>query len=667
MATYYKYAERSADSTINWAKVGQGMTDMLQESERIREEKKAAIDEASREYGKTLQDLPSGDFQTANEFAIKFGGKAQEQLLIQDRLLKAGILKPNDYAVLRQNLNDGTTQMFDLAKEYEAEYQDKLARIDNVDPANRSQQLESFLMGQIEGLSNLSNVDAVINPITGVVSLGKYITKTIDGKEVRVLSDSPNDVATVGELRNRIKAKYDYFDVATATTQAADGLGEVETQMLLAAERGGDLNKIYSLSDKKEGMYLTKAEMANLQNQLNNNEISQVEFDEIMAANAYSGAEKLLIEEMLVNKFNVTSILTENLSGTFTEEFDEEKAKAAHAKGDQSVIFYKMTPTGLEAQPTEEQEKMAYDYLKTQIRSKISVSEEAKTAGAKPFAPQPTATTLKNREEKEKQKNLVELWKNIGTATDEKSRQNNIDAVIMAANVGKGEGDDKVVDIIFEEDGKVTFKHSDSDNDFTTTGPVGTDATAWMNLGIEIFGVMGADDMKAILGGVTTIDPTGLRGMSSGRAGAPKFEETEKEAFIRYNKTEAPNASLFNTSQLVVGDEDEAAKNVRAMISSLGLSDEIKVVIPLAPGYDVITLEDADGNEINRLDLDEYNANEFGTFRDYILSLGADAVEDLFNETYDYRKKQKKAVSSTTPKSNTSNSAAASGGTSRIP
>jgi len=648
MATYYKYAERSADSTINWAQVGQGMTDMLQEESRIREEKKAAIDEASREYGKTLQDLPSGDFQTANEFAIKFGGKAQEQLLIQDRLLKAGILKPNDYAVLRQNLNDGTTQMFDLAKEYEAEYQDKLARIDNVDPANRSQQLESALMAQIEGLSNLSNVDAVINPTTGVVSLGKYVTKTIDGKEVRVLSDSPNDVATIGELRNRIKTKYDYFDVATATAQAADGLGEVKTQMLVAATRGGDLNKIYSLSDKKEGMYLTKAEMAKLQNQLNNKEISQVEFDEIMAANSYSGSEKLLIEEMLVNKFNVTSILTENLSGTFTEEFDEEKAKAAHARGDQSVIFYKMTPTGLEAQPTEEQEKMAYDYLKTQIRSKISVSEEAKSAGAKQYY-RPTEAEMKRGDDKEKQENLVELWKNIGTATDETSRQNNIDAVIMAANQGKGADDDKVVDIIFETDGRVTFKHSDSDNDFSTTGPVGTDATAWMNLGTEIFGVMGADDMKNILGGVTTIDPTGLRGMSSGRAGAPEFEETEKEAFIRYNKTESPNAALFNTDRFVVGDEDEAAKNVRAMISSLGLSDEIKVTIPFTPGYDVITLEDADGNEMNRLDLDEYNSTEFGEFRDYILSLGADAVEDLFNETYDYRKTQKKEVSSTTP------------------
>jgi len=650
MATYYKYAERSADSTINWAQVGQGMTDMLQEEARIREEKKAAIDEASRRQQKVLtDDLPSGDFATANEFAIKFADKAQEQLLIQDRLLKSGILKPNNYAVMRQNLNDGTSQMFDLAKDYEAEYQDKMDRIDNIDPANRSQQLESDLMAMVEGLSNLKNTDAVINPTNGVVSLGKYVNKTIDGKQVRVISDSANDVYTVGELKNRIKAKYDYFDVDSATAAEVEQLGDVTSAIILAASKGGDLNKIYTLSDKKEGQYLTKAELESLKKDYDNKLIGEVEYYETLAASSYSAQEKFAIDKMLVNPYNVTSILTENLNETFTTELDEKKAKAAHARGDESVIFYRTTPTGLVAEPTEGQIQKAYDYLKIQMRSKISVSEEAKSAGAKAFAPQPTSATIKSREDKEKQENLVELWKNIGTATDETSRQNNIDAVIMAANVGKGEKDDKVVDIIFEQDGKITFKHSDSDNDFTTTGPVGTDATAWMNLGTEIFGVMGADDMNAILGGVTTIDPTGLRGMSSGRAGTPEFEETEKEAFIRYNKTEGPNAELFNTDRLVIGDEDEAAKNVRAMISSLGLSDEIKVTIPLTPGYDVITLEDADGNEINSLDLNEYNSREFGEFRDYILSLGADAVEDLFDETYDYRKTQKKEVSSKTP------------------
>jgi len=54
MATYYKYAERSADSQINWAEVGKNMSDMLKEETRIREEKKAAIDAASREFGQTL-------------------------------------------------------------------------------------------------------------------------------------------------------------------------------------------------------------------------------------------------------------------------------------------------------------------------------------------------------------------------------------------------------------------------------------------------------------------------------------------------------------------------------------------------------------------------------------------------------------------------------------
>ena len=66
MGTYYKYAERSADSTINWAEVGKNMTDMLQEETRIREEKKSAIDKSTRELGETLANAPMGDFKPVN-------------------------------------------------------------------------------------------------------------------------------------------------------------------------------------------------------------------------------------------------------------------------------------------------------------------------------------------------------------------------------------------------------------------------------------------------------------------------------------------------------------------------------------------------------------------------------------------------------------------------
>ena len=54
MATYFKYAERSAESQINWAEVGKNMTDMLQEQERIRDEKISALDAATRELGEKL-------------------------------------------------------------------------------------------------------------------------------------------------------------------------------------------------------------------------------------------------------------------------------------------------------------------------------------------------------------------------------------------------------------------------------------------------------------------------------------------------------------------------------------------------------------------------------------------------------------------------------------
>ena len=46
MATFYKYAERSAESQVNWAEIGKDMTDMLRQEVAVREEKKAAIDEA---------------------------------------------------------------------------------------------------------------------------------------------------------------------------------------------------------------------------------------------------------------------------------------------------------------------------------------------------------------------------------------------------------------------------------------------------------------------------------------------------------------------------------------------------------------------------------------------------------------------------------------------
>ena len=46
--TYFKYAEKNANSRINWADVGADMSAMISEEARVREEKKSAIDKDIR-------------------------------------------------------------------------------------------------------------------------------------------------------------------------------------------------------------------------------------------------------------------------------------------------------------------------------------------------------------------------------------------------------------------------------------------------------------------------------------------------------------------------------------------------------------------------------------------------------------------------------------------
>ena len=74
MPTYYKYAERSADSQVNWAEVGKGISDMLADEVKIREEKKAAYETAFQDDMKQLSTQPQGDWQdgtnVVNNFAI---------------------------------------------------------------------------------------------------------------------------------------------------------------------------------------------------------------------------------------------------------------------------------------------------------------------------------------------------------------------------------------------------------------------------------------------------------------------------------------------------------------------------------------------------------------------------------------------------------------------
>ena len=126
--TYFKYVERNAEDQINWAEVGKNMSDMLRNEAAAREEKKAALEQDSREYGEILSNNPTGNYDASNTFSSTYANSQQEYRLLQDRLFKSGQLSLRDYTRNRQNGKDGTEIVYSLAKEYEKEFNEKMKR-----------------------------------------------------------------------------------------------------------------------------------------------------------------------------------------------------------------------------------------------------------------------------------------------------------------------------------------------------------------------------------------------------------------------------------------------------------------------------------------------------------------------------------------------------------
>jgi len=383
MATYYKYAERNATSQVNWAEIGKNLTDTLQEENKIREEKKARIDEATRQYGIALEAAPQGESSDLNSWALDYAGNAQEARLLQDRLLKSGKLKLKDYTIMRQNILDGTSQAFGLIDEYNVEYKDKMQRAKSMDPANASQYLEQWLMAQSEGFSNFSKSQLYINPTTFQVNVA--MKKEVDG--VTGMSADPDEFTTVNALRNRIKSKFDRFNTDNYLKSQVDLLGTQINAYKTAA------------SKTKAGTFGT--------------------VEDVKAKDDFAKAETEMINAGLALPSNVSSVLTNDVSFytdpntkkqmPFTFTFDPNKQGG-------NVILLSEEAGAITPKFTEEQMNIARDSMKTKFESMLDYKETINTY-ANPTPPQPQEWQYRLAIDKNIQKDAVNMLLKLRSGT----------------------------------------------------------------------------------------------------------------------------------------------------------------------------------------------------------------------------------------------------------
>ena len=416
MATAYKYVERKAEDNINWAEVGSNVNNMLKEELRVREEKKAAIDEASREYQRVLNNVPQGENEDLNGFALDFSNDLQKQMLMQETLLKSGQLSPKQYTMMRQNLTDGTDQGFSLLQDYNTEYGKKMEMMNSELPyGEQLSEIDLQIMANVEGFSNFNQSKLVINPETGLVSMGKMID---DGKGGKMLDPNRNNLVSVQNLKNRIKTSITKFDVVGAAKDWTATLGEDVTTTIKnmgTTYTSGTLQKVKDIRLREGGFAgMDAAKLAELATEMG------VKPSDLQALSLWDESRNTWAQGQLGDGgYNGASILMDFNKATpdgnqYTTTFDEAETLDANGKRKQNVILLKSENGRTVTEMTDEQNAVAARTLAAQAEMQIDVenteSAQQMKREARPKTTLEDSNSKKGTEEKSVVGNFGKLW-----------------------------------------------------------------------------------------------------------------------------------------------------------------------------------------------------------------------------------------------------------------
>lgn len=407
----YKYVERTADAQINWAEIGREASDMLLEVNRVREEKKAAYDEADRQSLNNLMNAPQGEDQDANGFINNFAHDMIQQKKINQDLFKRGLIKERDYTLMNQNQMDGTKTLFEIQKLYQEKYKEKMDGV----TSGKLQAMNIFNMGMVEGYGDFNNSRATINPTDGTVGIGLMETKIVDGKPVKVLS---KNIAPVNVIRGKILHDIPTFDVDKATSNTVANFGSRKDTLYNAATTLG----AGSITELMGPDFLsTKDDPATKKIVSDMNKAIDDQVGSFFAASPY----------------NLSSVLTENLGKYNSQSFTFDKDEAAK---DPNKILVKIDPTtkmttlddkgpNYEAQKREASEWVKRDILRkidqeriVKPTSQLEESAEARAKAEAKYRPKTSEENAQINMEKDAE-NFALNASYILTGTDEQKAQ----------------------------------------------------------------------------------------------------------------------------------------------------------------------------------------------------------------------------------------------------
>jgi hypothetical protein len=387
--TYYRYAERSADSQVNWADISRNMSDMLTETNRVREEKKEAIAKATRDEFAKIANTPLGEHESARIAALKLADQASNQLRIQYDLLKQGRSSVKDYTMFSQNLSDNVDLAFNAAKAYQDNFKQISDRAKNGDSSG----LEMLNAAMAEKFGDWGKMGWIIAP-NGTLMVGLKKKETVDGKEVETIDDTPGNTSNVNALNGLLLGRLDRYDYKPKIDAWTSSLGEEKKTIskLGTLSKQGKIETIEDITSRTDIDPTTKQEIYNFMN-----------------------AENDIIKEVMGTDLDKARMLFDskkrtanNVPYTVTDDPNE-------AKGDSSKILriYNSDTGQYSFKVSEAQTKELEGFVRNQMRSQYDYKETTDVVSQTQRNDKPEWMVKKEEAEKEAKvaTNMIgQLW-----------------------------------------------------------------------------------------------------------------------------------------------------------------------------------------------------------------------------------------------------------------
>jgi ADP-ribose pyrophosphatase YjhB (NUDIX family) len=597
MATYYKYAERSAESQVNWAEIGKNMTDMLRQEVQVRDQKKAALDEATRKAAQQISDAPQGEHVGAKTEAIRLADQATKYLLMQNRLMKQGILDPKDYMISHQNLSDGIKTAYSSMKAFQENYGKLMERAQK----DESSMIELKRLEKIQGYGNFRQSGFFIDAPTGNLNVGLKEEQIIDGQ--KVIGLKPGSTVGMQYIDGAIYGQIDKYKYQEPLKVMADRIGEVVRTTVTP----GTLNQIgytKSLNDARQRI----------------NEMQIGSDDKKILYDFYQSAYDT-IGTMLTNENHKASLLVDAMAskGYFWTDDPEEAAKNPKA-----VLEVIDPNTGRAVMKfNKEQDQAATDFMMQQFLGMIDVKEDIDSTGFVPPPREPSEASRRGKENESVISNIAKFYNGDDVAVKEaadfvRSLNPNIDTV------------DRTGDNI-----EITFKDGRAPEIIQWKAEDGSliPIESWITANTNFFlpeGKRIADVNKIVArAGIDknrTFNPES-KAFSAGQKFEPK--ESVEDAFKRVILEESELSP-----DLFVADDDATTKdNLVSIISTTtGLSD--LNIETGASGFfgiggegDKIILTEGSGDkkkEVARFDLDDMTTQQAESYVKKLIDLAAE-------------------------------------------